>query len=193
MMRSIGRLLVLGAMFIYPVAIYFARGYLTPTQLLAGLLLLVATRLLIAAWIRMKNRVRDSALIALILIVALTIQLFLPDITLSYLRLYPMLISLLTCAIFFSSLFTRMSAVERIARTLDPDLPPQGVIYTRYVTWVWCGLLLLNSLVSLYTAVWASFEVWSLYNGLIVYLVFSGVFVYEYWVRTRPRRRWVTS
>ena len=113
-----------------------------------------------------------------------------PDIDLAYLRLYPMLLSLLVFAMFFGSLFTRMPLVERIARMAHPELPPQGVIYTRRVTWFWCGVLLVNALLSLYTSVGTSFEIWSLYNGVIVYLLFGSVFLGEYLLRIRLQRKW---
>jgi uncharacterized membrane protein len=61
--------------------------------------------------------------------------------------------------------------IERIARITEPDLPAAGVRYTRAITLVWCGFFLCNGLAALYTALYTSFEVWALYNGLIAYVL----------------------
>ena len=34
--------------------------------------------------------------------------------------------------------YPKQSAIERIARLQHPDLPPEGVVYTRRVTQIWC-------------------------------------------------------
>src|SRR5580765_6738675 len=57
--RDTIKALVVAGLFVYPIAIYIAEGYLTPSQLLAGLLLLLAVRVLLAAWIRPAKRLRD--------------------------------------------------------------------------------------------------------------------------------------
>ena len=49
-------------------------------------------------------------------------------------RAYPVAISLAMAAIFAASLRHPPTIVERIARLSEPDLPPEGVAYTRQVT-----------------------------------------------------------
>ena len=193
MTRTPIKLIVVGALLIYPIAIYIADDYLSPSLLMAGLLLLLAARLLVAAWINQTKRFWSIALAVIMLIAALVVPLTMPDIKLIYLRLYPMLLTLLIFAFFFGSLFTRMPLAERLARMAHHELPPQGVIYTRHLTWIWCGVLLCNALVSLYTAIGTSFKAWSLYNGVIVYFLLGGVFVCEYIVRTYLRRKWAVA
>jgi len=193
MTRTPIKMIAVGALIIYPIAIYFADDYLSPSLLIAGLLLLLAARLLVAAWINQTKRLWSIALAVIMLVAALVVPLLMPDIKLMYLRLYPMLLTLLVFAFFFGSLFTRMPLAERFARMQYRDLPAQGVIYTRHLTWVWCGVLLCNALVSLYTAIATSFEVWSVYNGVIVYLLFGSVFACEYVVRLRLRRKWAAA
>jgi uncharacterized membrane protein len=178
---------------VYPIAIYFVDNYLTPSQLMAGLLLLLAARVLTASWMNAAKRDRNIALIMLMLVAAVMVLLLMPGIDIGYLRLYPVLINLMAFTIFFGSLYSRMPLVERIARMVHNDLPPQGVIYTRYVTWVWCAVLLLSASVSLYTAIGTSIEAWSLYNGLIVYFLFGSVFLCEYLVRIQLRRKWAAA
>lgn len=190
MMRAALKLLLVGVLFVYPVAIYFGDGYLTPSQFLAGLMILFAGRVLIVAWIKPEHRARHAGFALLLLAAATAVLLLMPGIRLVYLRLYPMLLNLLMSTVFFGSLFTAMPLAERIARLVHPDLPPQAVAYTRYVTWTWCIVLLLNGLISLYTALATSFETWTLYNGIVTYLIFGCVFVVEYLLRTYLRHKW---
>lgn len=182
--------LVIAALFGYPIAVYLADGYLTPSQLLAGLLLLLAARILVVAWIRPGKPVRDATLAALLAAAAVAVLWLLPGVELTWLRLYPTLFALAVFAMFFGSLFTPKPLVERIARLMHPDLPPQAVVHCRRVTWVWSGVLFLNTLVSFYTSFGTSFRVWSLYNGLIVYFIFGALIVGEYLLRLRLRRKW---
>jgi len=193
MTRTPIKMIAVGALIIYPIAIYFADDFLSPSQLIAGLMLLLAARLLVAAWLNPAKRFWIIALAVIMIVAAIVVPLLMPDIKLMYLRLYPMLLTLLVFAFFFGSLFTRMPLAERFARMQYHELPSQGVIYTRHLTWVWCGVLLCNALVSLYTAIATSFEVWSLYNGVIVYVLFGSVFACEYVVRLRLRRKWAPA
>lgn len=191
-MRSTVKLLIVLALCVYPLAIYFVEGSLTPSQLAAGLLGLLAARLLAAAWIKPDLRARNIVL-ALLMVVGIALVLtLLPHLKLQWLRLYPMLFSLAMFAIFFSSLFGT-PIVERIARTFNRDFPASAVHYTRRVTEIWCAVMLLNALVSLYTAFWTSFEVWSVYNGIVAYALFAVVFGSEYMVRVRMKRRWTAA
>ena len=79
------------------------------------------------------------------------------------------------------------SLIERLARLQHPDLPPEGVIYTRRVTQVWCGFFIVNGIIALATAPCSSFEVWSLYNSLIGYIL-MGILGGEYVVRLKTQK-----
>ena len=104
-------------------------------------------------------------------------------------RFYPVFMNGAMLAAFAASLFKGQSMIERLARIAEPDLPEAGVRYTRKVTMVWCGFLLLNGLVALWTALYASLEVWTAYNGFVAYLLmgalFGGEFLVRKWVRGR--------
>src|SRR5690348_13809931 len=171
--RDAAKSAVVATLFVYPVAIYFADGYLTPTQLLAGLLFLFAARVLLAAWIKPQHHNRDLLFAALLGVAAFLVLWLLPEVRLDWLRLYPALISFGVLALFFGSLFTAQSMVERIARVMHPDLPPQGVAHCRRVTQAWCLVLAANVAVSVYTAFATSLQFWSLYNSVIIYCVFG--------------------
>ena len=134
MARDAAKLLVAGTLFIYPIAMYIADGYLTPTQLLAGLLFLLAARVMLAAWIKPQHHRRDVLLAGLMAAAAILVLLFMPGVKLMWLRLYPALFGLTVLAMFFGSLFTSMSIVERFARIMHSDLPPQAIVHCRRVT-----------------------------------------------------------
>jgi uncharacterized membrane protein len=105
------------------------------------------------------------------------------------LKLYPLLVNAVMFVVFAVSLVRPPSAIERIARLSEPDLPAEGVAYTRRVTQVWCGFFVCNGLVSLATALWATNEVWALYNGLVSYGIMGLLFAGEWLVRRRVRAR----
>ncbi|MAP94787.1 MAG: hypothetical protein CMK07_07540 [Ponticaulis sp.] len=107
------------------------------------------------------------------------------------LRLYPVFMTGAMLTMFVVSLFNPPTMIERFARIAEPHLPEDGVRYTRRVTEVWCGFLFCNMLVALWTAVFASFELWALYNGFISYVLmgalFSGEFLFRKLVMTHDR------
>jgi len=61
------------------------------------------------------------------------------------------------------------------------------VIYTRRVTWIWCGVFVLNGSLALATALWASNQVWALYNGLLAYVMMGALCGGEWLVRRRVK------
>ncbi len=86
---------------------------------------------------------------------------------------YPVVINTGLLAYFWSSLRTGPSAIERLARLEEPDLPPEGVAYTRMLTKVWCAFFLLNGLTAAATAAWGDPRLWAWYNGCISYLLIA--------------------
>lgn len=107
----------------------------------------------------------------------------------SLLRLYPALMTWGVAAVFARSLRHPPTVIERIARLQEPDLPPAGVAYTRRVTQIWLAFLLANGTVALAT-VFASRELWMLWNGLLSYLLmgslFAGEWLYRHHIRRQP-------
>jgi uncharacterized membrane protein len=84
---------------------------------------------------------------------------------------------------FTYTLFVPPSMIEKFARLQRPNLEPFAVIYTRKVTIIWCGFLLLNTLALIYTAFYTQVEIWTLYSGFISYCLMGCLFVGEYIVR----------
>ena len=169
---------------IYPIAIYFGLQHLPPKYLAISLATLVILRALFTNSQLLKA---VKGLWLVILIAGLTLAGF------SYfsntdlgLKLYPVIISFSFLTIFSYSLFKPPSVIERLARLQEPELPPEGVRYTRKVTQVWCLFFVFNMAIALYTVFFATTEVWALYNGLISYLLMGTLFIVEL-----AYRKWV--
>jgi len=102
---------------------------------------------------------------------------------------YPVLVNAVLLAVFASSLVSPPTVVERIARLREPELPPEGVRYTRRVTLAWVVFFAVNGAIALYTALFASLETWTLYNGVIAYVAMGAMFGGELLLRLRMRSR----
>ena len=103
------------------------------------------------------------------------------------LRFYPAVINGGMLLLFSSSLLRPPSMIERFARITEPDLPLQGVIYTRKVTWLWCAFFILNGSIAAWSALFASREVWAIYNGGVAYLLMGALFAGEWLFRRHVR------
>lgn len=109
------------------------------------------------------------------------------------LKLYPLMVSAVLLAVFAFSLWRPPTVVERIARIAEPDLPPEGVAYTRKVTAAWCAFFCVNGAISAATALWGSEQAWVLYNGLLSYAFIGLFFLAEWMLRRRMRARLATG
>jgi uncharacterized membrane protein len=166
---------------LYPLAVWLGHGRVEPRVMAGLLLLVVALRL---PRLRLHANARWLALGALVLAaLAMGANAALP------LKLYPVLVNAGFLAVFGHSLAWPPSMIERLARLREPELPPEAVAYTRRVTQAWCVFFALNGAVALGTALYASEAAWSLYNGVIAYVLMGILFAVEYLVRMRFKRR----
>lgn len=166
---------------LYPLAVWLGEGRVQP-RYLALLLLLAALARLPA--LRASVSARWAVAAALLLAgAAIMSNALLP------LKLYPVLVNAVLLAVFGASLTSPRSLVERLARLSEPNLPAHAVAYTRSVTKLWCGFFVVNGGVALYTALWASEAVWSLYNGVIAYALMGVLFGGELLVRQRVKKQ----
>ena len=94
----------------------------------------------------------------------------------------PVLINLALLAQFAGSL-RGTPLVERFARMQEPSLSAAQVAYCRSVTKVWCVFFVLNATTSALLARYASLESWTLYNGLVAYVLIGVLATCEYVVR----------
>lgn len=163
----------------YPIAVYFSLKQLAPGILAAMLILLLSSRFYSS---KAANTLPfNRTIIFPVVVVLCAVMLFANRLVM--LKFYPVLVSCGLLAWFSWTLKYPPSAIERIARLTDSALPDFAIVYTRYVTVVWCCFFLANALIALWTAVYASMEIWTLYNGVISYVLIGLVFVIEYPVR----------
>lgn len=164
----------------YPFLIYFGLRHVSPGLLAAGLIGLLAARLVFAVVTRRKTAPAFwiAGAGALLLVIASPA---------AGLKAYPILVSLSFAAVFSYSLLFPPTMIERIARLREPDLPSSAVPYLRKVTLAWLGFFLINAAISAATALSGSLALWTLYNGFISYLAMGALFVGEMIVR-RLRR-----
>lgn len=103
----------------------------------------------------------------------------------------PSLINLALLATFGSSLWTDTPMVERFARSQIEDLSDAEVRYCRRVTQVWCGFFIANGSTALYLALIRDIESWTLFTGLISYVLIGTLFGLEYVYRHWRFRRYL--
>jgi uncharacterized membrane protein len=178
--RALLSLVVGGVLVLYPVLVYFGHTYLGATWMAPALIAICAARL-VALPFGSAGPVEARALGApqLIMICGGAIVLALvsmwrnsPDAMLYY----PVLVNAVMLLLFAASLAYPPTVVERIARLRDRNLPDKAVPYLRRVTIAWCIFFVGNGAIALYTATRTSLAAWTLYNGLIAYLLIGAMF-----------------
>ena len=164
----------------YPFAVYWGLQHYDALVLLPLLLILLGLR-----WISgVQVFERNLAIVTFLLVIVIAV---IWGHSLS-LKFYPVMMSYGFLLVFGSSLFSSTTIVERLARLQDPDLSPKAIVYTRKVTWLWSGFFLINGTIAAFTAIWASNEVWTLYNGFIAYVLIGILAGGEWLVRQRVKR-----
>lgn len=147
-------------------------------------LVLLAGRLLVPV----LRKVPLALTVALIPALAAMVLVGLFDVALSV-RLYPVFMNAVLLVTFALSLIHPPTTAERFARALEPDLPEEGVRYTRVVTQVWVGYFAINGAIALWTVLQPGWNLWLIYNGMVSYIAAGLLFAGEYLVRMRTKRR----
>lgn len=160
----------------YPFMVYWGLQHYPASKLLPLLLILLALRWIVGN--KTSERMILVAILAAVVIVAFTWGHQLG------LKFYPAMVNLGFLILFAGSLISPPSFVERLARIRQPNLSPEGVAYTQKVTWMWSVFFLINGSIAAMTALWASNEVWTLYNGFIAY-VLIGILAGGEWIIRR--------
>lgn len=108
---------------------------------------------------------------------------------LTFVKFYPVAVNFVFFCMFFFSLFSRETVIQRMARAFEPDIKSKSLEYTRNLTYVWAVVTFCNFLVSLWT-VFADEKIWAFYNGCLSYLLIGAVFAAEYSVRVRFKKKY---
>lgn len=168
------------ALFAYPLAVYYGLSRWGP-GLVTGLLTVFFLLRIIAG---RQTRLHELKYIAWLsggagITLTLLGSLFRQE---GWFTFYPVIVNTLMLGLFASSLWQKETLIERLARIQEPDLPESGVRYTRTVTKVWCGFFLLNGTIA-FTTCFMPLAVWTLYNGLISYILAGCLFLSEWFIR----------
>lgn len=193
---------------LYPIFIYFAFTYFSSKWVAIGMLLLFLLRGVIfifnqhqlaktvtATKGRIKhnqtvNSLKNLTIYSVIIGVGSALGSLMLN-TQTALLFYPVFINALLFILFFLSLFQKMSIIEHFARLKTPDLPAAAIHYTRNVTKIWCVFFILNGLIALYTIYLGDLSIWTLYNGLISYILMAILFVTELAIRHYWQSRFI--
>ncbi|MCF8482369.1 MAG: hypothetical protein K9H25_18245 [Rhodospirillum sp.] len=167
----------------YPVLVYFGLSAFSPRVLLTALVILVLVRALLF----LLARKATPTLITLAIAVVLTAVGWVAEPL--AIRLYPVAVSLTMALIFTLTLVRPPPMIERFARQRDPTLDAFGQRYTRTLTKVWIGFFLVNASIAGWTVAFGSLEQWTLYNGILSYLLIGLLFFGEWPIRRIIRRR----
>jgi len=187
MKRALGGLLWLAGL-AYPFAVYWGLGKVAVAWLVLPLALLWLLRTLLdksAGGVLARALPFGMAVFCLAVAIGDALAF---DATLA-LRAYPVLVNAMLLGVFAHSLTSGMPVIERLARLRQRDLPIEGVRYTRQVTKLWCAFFVVNGSIAAVLAVFGSWQSWTLYNGLISYLLIGALFLGEWCFRPSQGKR----
>ena len=188
MKQVAGKIFFTAISVLYPVLVYCGIRYwgLSPRRMSLMLLALGFYHFLNFTRSKSKaDRGRTGALVALILVCAL-VAFFANNIL--FVKFYPVLVNLSLLAFFGFTLWRPPSFAFRMACLGNKSLntSPSFKAVERYcnkVTFAWCLFFVVNGSVSALTVFVGSDKIWSLYNGLISYILIGLFFIVEYLVR----------
>lgn len=185
MLKKVVTVLLGLCLLLYPFAVYLGLNYVSPFWLALGLLALIMSRLVMLRGVlnKMPWLLPATALGGLAIVTSLF-----TDSDIGF-KLYPLMVNFAMLAVFAYSYFKPPTVIETFARLQDPNLPEHAVGYTRKVTLVWCGFFIINASISLYTALYCSFKVWTIYNGFIAYILIGSLCAVEFVVRLFVQRQ----
>lgn len=116
-------------------------------------------------------------------------------------RLYPVCVSAVFLTVFGTTLLPhnirgRGPMVFRLACLKDKSIansPYRDKIfnYCRSVTAAWCVFFVVNGSVALWTALRGSDKVWSVYNGIVSYILMGAMFAVEYMIRRQVNAKMI--
>ena len=66
-------------------------------------------------------------------------------------KFYPPMMNFFFFLVFFVSLFTEKTVIQKIALSMNPELSSLELDYTKKLTYIWCVFLFLNFLISVLT------------------------------------------
>lgn len=190
-MRKFLLVTIIVLMICYPFVIFFGLSHFPLRYVALLIILLFIIRLVL---LKMKSTLSNkvSTIAISVLGIGLCVWAMISNNELAV-RLYPVGVSVVLLLVFAYSIQFPPTVIERIARITTPNLPPAAIRYTRKVTLVWCLFFIVNGGIALITALFSSLRIWTLYNGLISYVLIGVIFAIEFIVRLGIKKRLMPS
>jgi uncharacterized membrane protein len=189
-MKRLGRVLLVVATVLYPFAVL--AGLLiwktSPRVLSLCLVVILAVNFLAYSGAGKKDGFARARFWATAGILTALILLIVATNSAGLVKAYPVLMNLFLLGSFGFTLIRPPSMIFRFATLarkslLDDPRRPSIESYCRTVTVVWCGFFVFNASAAVITALWTSDFLWTLYNGLISYVLIGILFFGEMGVR----------
>ena len=165
---------ILGIVFalLYPIFVFFMLKNGLSLRLIALLLVV----LVLSSFLRSKQKT------LLFVGLALIFGLFFSNDEL-FLRLYPVCMNFFVCMSFAMSLYEK-PLITVFAEKMGHEATKEMQSYTKKATIAWAVFMGINTFISILT-LFASLWIWTLYNGLISYVLIGIMFGAEYLIRRR--------
>ena len=179
---TIFRVTFVGLLALYPFIIYFGIRILPASFFGIALAVLLVLRFAFT-----RSAERATALPALALLLAYAVAAALVG-SRQLLLYYPVLVNLLMCAIFAGSLRHEEPLLLKVVRARGVAMSEHAPGYLHRLTAVWAAFFALNGGVAFWTTS-ASMEVWTIYNGLIAYLLIGALIAGEWVFRRQYKKR----
>ena len=170
----------------YPVFVYIGLTAFSPSALALIILALLLLRLSITLKFSLA-RAKPLLSLSIAALFPASFSLFLNSEL--ALLLMPVVVNTTLLLTFGWTLFRGPNMISRFAAFAEPVITAEILQYCRKVTVAWCVFFLLNGLASAYTVFFTSKEYWTLYNGLISYILIGLLFGGEMLVRRKVKQK----
>jgi len=101
---------------------------------------------------------------------------------------YPVLVNAILFVVFAWSLTTKESLLLRIVRARGNLINVKTPGYLSRLTAIWAGFFAINGMIAIWTTT-ASMELWTMYNGMISYVLVATIALCEWIFRIRYMKR----
>lgn len=165
----------------YPFIVYVGIQTVPPSFIGVLLMVLLAMRFGV---LRAEERRLQLPILLVFLVYALIATLLRSE---KFLLFYPVMVNLVLFAVFVSSLRDKESILLRLVRARGVKISVYGPSYLNRLTAVWAGFFLLNAAVAAWTTT-QPLATWTLYNGLIAYLLVAIMMAIEWLFRIQYKK-----
>jgi len=179
---TIWRVVLIGLIALYPFVIYFGIRILPATFFALLLAVVLALRAVVV-----RPEERATVLPVIMLLFAYAVGAAIAGRTQALLY-YPVLVNAMLCVTFAWSLRTGDPLLLRIVRARGIPIGEHGLRYLSRLTSVWAFFFAMNALVALWTTT-TTLKIWTLYNGLISYVLVGALILCEWLYRIHYKRK----